>query len=117
MPQHTNQILYLEVFNLIKYLYQLISNYPKEYKYSLGEETLGLAWKTLDLIVESNGKPNSKKQIYIQKSISSFTNLKYRLRLASELKIISLKSYAYITKQSEEIEQMLRGWLTWSKRV
>ena len=117
MSKNTDKVLYLAVYKFIIYLYQLVRNYPKEYKYSLGEDTLKLAWQTLDYVVETNTKPNSEKQMYIQKALSSFTRLKFRLRLASECKIISNKSYAHIIDQSEKINKMLKGWLTWSKGI
>ena len=109
--------LYLALYNLIKYLYLIIKNYPKEYKYTLGEDTLRLAWSSLDYIIEANHMPNSDKQKYINKAIIIFNRLKYRLRLASELKIINHNSYAYFIKQSAEINKMLNGWLTWSKGI
>lgn len=109
--------LYLALFKLIQYLYLLVRNYPKEYKYTLGEDTLKLAWASLDSVVEANSVSNSEKSKYIAKSLSFFYRLKFRLRLASENKIINHKSYAYIIDQSIEINKMLNGWLTWSKRL
>lgn len=67
--------------------------------------------------IEANGASNNEKQKHISKAVSVFKRLKFRLRLASENKLISHASYAHFIKQSIEISKMLNGWLTWSKRI
>jgi hypothetical protein len=109
--------IYLAIFKLIKYLYLVIRNYPKEYKYTLGEDTLKLAWATLDCVMEVNSVSNREKEKSITEAITIFNRLKFRLRLASENKLLSHKSYAHILKQRKEIDKMLFGWLKWSEKI
>lgn len=107
--------LYLSLYKLLKYLYLLIHNFPKEYKYTLGQSILELGWKTLDLIILANHLANQSKTAKICQSMAVFNQLKTRLRLAYELKLFSHRKYSYIIKQNEEIGKMINGWLKWAR--
>lgn len=108
--------LYLAIFKLIRYLYTLIKNFPKEYKYTLGEDIIKLAWATLDCVASANILPNNEKKAYILKASLTFDKLKFRLRLSHELKLVSNKQEAYLIEQNTQINKMLTGWMKWSER-
>jgi hypothetical protein len=111
-----NPELYLTFYKLTKYLYHIHHNMRKEYKYTLGDDVLSLAWQCLDKVVLANALPNKKKPAEIKKASAVFDQLKLRLRMAHELKLITHKQYAHIIKQNEEIGKMLAGWLKWAKK-
>ena len=108
--------IYLALYKLIVYLYTVVRHFPKEYKYTLGEDILSIAWKTLDWTILANTVDNKEKKKYILRAVSSFNTLKYRFRVSNDVKILSHGKYSYIIKQSNEIEKMLGGWFSWSKR-
>jgi hypothetical protein len=116
MTKPTNLPLYLTLFKLQKYLYQLIHNFRKEYKYTMGESILKLSWQTLDLVLEANSRPNEEKTEQIKKASVRFDQLKTRLRMGHELKLISHRKYSYLIEQNEEIGRMLNGWLRWAQK-
>ena len=109
-----NLPLYLCIFKLLQYFYLLIHNFPKEYKYTLGQSIMNLSWETLDLVILSNTLPNRDKGEIIHQVSVVFDRLKTRLRLAYELKLISHKKYTSIVEQNEEIGKMIAGWLHWA---
>lgn len=106
--------LYLALYKLLKYLYGLIGNFRKEYKYTLGQTILDLAWETLDFVILANCLPNKEKLPKIRYASASFDKLKVRLRMAHELKLISHKKYDFLIIQNQEIGKMLSGWLDWA---
>jgi hypothetical protein len=106
--------VYAAMYDLQKYLYLTIRPFPKEYKYTLGESILDLGWKTLDCTVEANVLPNIEKAPAILEASAAFDQLKTRLRMAYELKLISHKRYTFIISKNEEIGKMLSGWLKWA---
>jgi len=61
MPNSQHLPLYLKIYQLIKFLYERVRNFPKEHKYTLGENILNLNWQCLDLVLEANVLPNEKK--------------------------------------------------------
>lgn len=108
--------LYIAVYKLLKYLYLLVKNFRKEFKYTLGQDILECAWDVLDGIISANAVSNIEKAKIIRNTSASFDKLKSRLRMAHELKLIAHKQYAYIMTQNEEIAKMLSGWYTWAQK-
>lgn len=106
--------LYLALYKLLKYLYDLVGNFRREHKYTLGQSILNLGWETLDFVILANCLPNKEKAPEIRKASAAFDKLKIRLRMAYELKIISHKKYGFLIKQNEEVGKMLAGWLKWA---
>ena len=117
MTKTDNLPLYLCLYKLVQYFYLLIHNFPKEYKYTLGQSILDLGWETLDLVILANTLPNCDKGVKIRRVSICFDQLKTRLRMAHELKLFSLKKYSYIIEQNEEIGRMIAGWLRWAQTV
>jgi hypothetical protein len=116
MAQSENLPLYLKFYQLIKYLYEGVRNFPKQYKYTLGENILDLGWKCLDLILETNALPNKEKYSKILELSVTFDNLKVRLRMTQEINLISKKQFVHIqTRYVKEIGEMIGGWLKWSQ--
>ena len=74
-----------------------------------------MAWETLDWVTTANGHINSQKAGYVRSALISFQKLKYRIRMAHELKLITDKKMAYLIKTDEEIIKMLRGWYRWTQ--
>lgn len=107
--------IYLKLYQLIKYLYQRKNNFPKEYKYTLGEEIMELAWKCIDLFLEANALPNSEKRQKISELSNVFDKLKLRLRMSQEIGIITERQFIHIQEQFVgEIGTMIGGWSKWS---
>ena len=109
--------LYLAVYKLLLYLYLLVSNFPKSYKYSLGQNILDLAWETLDFIILANSLPNKEKPNPILQASIAFDKLKIRLRLAHEIKLINQRKQTFLAEKNEEIGKMLAGWLKWAEKT
>lgn len=115
MPNSDHLPIYLKSFQLIKFLYERVGSFPKEYKYTLGSEILRLSWQCIDLIIEANILPDNKKYLKISELSSSFDKLKTRLRLAQEIDLVSTKQFSHIQAYyMKEIGEMLGGWLRWA---
>lgn len=117
MSKPSDLPLYLAVYKLLLYLYLLVNNFPKSYKYSLGQNILDLAWETLDFVILANSLPNKEKPEPIRHASVAFDKLKIRLRLAHEIKLINHKKQAFLAEKNEEIGKMLAGWLAWAEKT
>jgi len=106
--------LYLILFDQQKYFYLLVRNFPKEYKYTLGQAILDLGWKVLDAVIVANKVANQAKPPKILQISEYFDRLKNRLRMSYELKLISNARYAVIIEANEETGRMISGWLKWA---
>ena len=115
MPESQHLPIYIKIYQFVKFLYGMVRNFPKQYKYTLGENILGFSWKCLDLILEANSLPNEKKYQKILELSIVFDKLKVRLRMAQELDLISPGQFTHIqTYYAKETGEMIGGWLKWS---
>jgi hypothetical protein len=116
MSESIHLKLYYKIFKLIKYLFGVVKNFPKEHKYSLGKEILNLSWSCIDLVIGINNLEKKNRYLKIKKLSIAFDCLKIRIRLTQEIKLISEKQFCHIqTYYMEEIGEMIGGWLKWSK--
>jgi len=107
--------LYLKFYQLVKFLYEAVRNFRKQYKYTLGQDILQLAWNCLDLVIEANSLSNEKKYFKIKELSINFDKLKVRLRMAQEVKIISPGQFARFQEiYIKEAGEMIGGWLNWA---
>ena len=109
--------LYYKSYQLLKFLYLMVQNFPREYKYTLGREIVEKGWKCLDLILEINAVPNDQKKFLLQKLSLVFDQLKIRLRMSQEVKIISVGQFTHLhTNYLKEIGSMIGGFMKWAQR-
>ena len=115
MPNSDHLPLYLKLYQLIKFLYERTRNFPKQYKYTLGQNILDLSWQCLDLVLEANALPKERKYPKILELSISFDKLKIRLRMAQEINLISKKQFSHIQSYyMKEIGEMIGGWSRWA---
>jgi hypothetical protein len=109
--------IYLDLYQLNKHLYSVIRGFPKDYKYTLGENILRLNWECIDIVIIANSLSKKEKYLKITNLSIVFDCLKTRLRMAQEIGIISHKQYIHIQMNYiKKIGEMIGGWLSWSSR-
>jgi len=109
--------LYYKFYQLLKFLYLMVQNFPREHKYTLGREIIKKSWQCLDLILGINAVPKDQKKFLLQKLSLTFDQLKIRLRMSQEVKIISVNQFAHLyTNYLKEIGDMIGGFMKWGQR-
>jgi len=113
---HIEQLpLYLKLYQLVKFLYAAVENFPKQYKYTLGSQIINAAWRCLDLVLEANSRSGREKHEKILELSLTFDKLKIRLRLAQEISLLSEGQFAHLqTYYCLEVGGMIGGWLKWA---
>ncbi|MCG2697572.1 four helix bundle protein [Candidatus Parcubacteria bacterium] len=107
--------LYHKSYLLIKYFYRLVKNFPKHYKYTLGQSMIDLSWQCLDLVLAANVLPNKDKYYKILELSAVFDKLKLRIRMTQEIGLISSKQFAHLqVNYIAAIGEMIGGWLKWA---
>lgn len=115
MAKNQKLPLYLKLYQFLKFLYKTTRSFPKQYKYTLGQNILDLTWRCLDLVLEANALPHEEKCSKILKLSLAFDQLKIRLRMAQEMDLISKRQFSHIqTNYVKEIGEMIGGWLRWA---
>jgi hypothetical protein len=117
MAQNQHLLLYFKFYQLTKYLYERVRNFPKQYKYSLGQNILDLSWSCLDLLVAANAFSREEKHLKVVSLSIAFDCLKVRLRMAQETGALSVKQYVHLQSfYLKEVGEMIGGWLKWSSQ-
>ncbi len=106
-----NLILYQKVYDFLLYMYPVIGLYPKYEKFTLQTRTKNSIFDMLDSIEKANKSTTKKSAIYdIDLHLS---RVRTQIRLAKDLRYISPKKYEYISRQLNEIGNLLGGWIKW----
>lgn len=108
--------IYHALYGLVRYLYKIVQNMPREYKYSIGQDILELSWHCLDLTMDAAKNKKDTKTETIDELSREFDRLKLRLRMASEVGILNENCFAHLQKNYlAEAGKMIGGWQKWSK--
>ncbi len=100
--------VYKKTYDLILELFNLSSNLPKAYKYTLGERIQLDAIEVIVNIYKANA--SIEKLEYISKSREHIEIIRLMIRILYDTKQINLKRMIVINKKIEEISKQLVGW-------
>ncbi len=93
-----------------------ISQYPKKYKYTIGERITNTQLAILERIIEAKYSTVGKKKHFLRQANLNLEKLRFLVRLSKDLQCISIKEFEFISKNINEIGQMVGGWEKWSKQ-
>ncbi|MBU4332187.1 four helix bundle protein [Patescibacteria group bacterium] len=99
MAQYSHLPIYIKTYEFIKFVYRVVQQFRKEYKYSLGAELQQIIWQVLDEIIQTNSLPDSQKKEGIEKISRLFDKFKIRFRLAYEIGLITSKKFSQAQKE------------------
>ncbi|MFH1562214.1 MAG: diversity-generating retroelement protein Avd [Nitrospirota bacterium] len=98
-----------KTYDLLKYSILILSRFPRDQKFLLGEQFQNLLTDILDAFIEAY---YSQKKLPILIPVNLLLEkLRYRIRLSHDLNFISHKQYGLLSEKVDEIGRMLGGWL------
>ena len=93
--------VYKDVYRLTLLLFQYTNDFPKEYKYSLGEDIRRDSIVLVRSIYRTNKA--SDKTPELDSFMDDFEVLKFELRLMKDLHLVSVGKYSEISRITDEI--------------
>lgn len=88
----------------------MVKNFPKDYKFSLGER---LKDECFDLVLQiykaNNSFSSQKRKQFIEEGLEKLKTIEMIVRLSKDLQLISVKQYSKSTEISENIGKQLWG--------
>ena len=97
------------VYDLILWYAPKISQYPKKYKYTLGERITSCLLDILESIIEAKYS-SKKKGHFLRRANLDLEKLRFLLRLSKDLQCLNIKSFEFAAKKIDEIGKMVGGW-------
>lgn len=107
---NTDSIL-VKVFDYWKILLPILSKFPRQYKFNLGERMQNLVSDLLEMLVEAYYRPKEQKKELLASANIKIEILRQYIRLAYELGLYSSKVYERLAASLNEIGRMTGGWL------
>ncbi len=102
-----------KIYDFTLYFSKLYTNYPKKYKYTLGERINVHLFDLLEYIIEA--KYTKKKQKLLFSANMSLEKLRFMIRLSKDLECITIKQYEFMSKEINMIGGMIGNWLKTSE--
>ncbi|MDD3190782.1 MAG: four helix bundle protein [Candidatus Pacebacteria bacterium] len=112
MAQYNHLPIFQLGYKLTLEIYKTTQRFPREYKYSLGQRLKEISAEFLDYVVIANSLED--KMPAIKNAELRIERLKIHVRLAYDLKIISLGKYEEVFRSLEDLGKQLSGWKEWA---
>jgi hypothetical protein len=100
--------IYKDVYKLILIIFERTKNFPKEYKYTLGQDMKRDAICLVRSIYRANR--NVDKKQYLEEFLDNFEILKLEFRLCVEFNLLTLSKQVLIIKLLDVIGKQATAW-------
>ena len=98
-----------KTYDYILWMMQKVEKFPRSYKFTLGDRIVESSLDLLLNLVEAAYSKNKRE--YLIAANRDLNLLRFLLRLSKDLKILSIKSYEFVSSSLHEIGSMSGGWL------
>jgi hypothetical protein len=115
MAQYNHLPIFQQAYKMTLEIFRATDQFPRAYKYSLGQELKQNATHFLDLVVAANTK--TRKLETLEDARILLERVRIHLRLACDLKILGLKHFEALNRAIEDISKQLSGWTEWAKKA
>ncbi|MCX6713317.1 MAG: four helix bundle protein [Candidatus Vogelbacteria bacterium] len=112
--RYNNLPIFQLTYKLTLEIYKTTRQFPREYRYTLGQKIKLQSSCLMDSVVKANSLDN--KTTTLEEMAICLEQLRIHLRLACDLKILGLKHFESFARQLEEISTQLIGWLDWARK-
>ena len=109
MAQFQHLPIYKSAYDLLIELMYITKEFPREYKYTLGEKIQNSVTELLIMIYKANSSKDKKE--YIEKIIEDVQFLDIYLRICNDIKILPQARYCRLSQQTYAIAKQSAGWL------
>lgn len=98
-----------KLYDIILWLIPQVEKFPRDYKFTLGGRIINNIFDSLETIIEA---AYTKDKTYLLRKLNlQLEKLRYMIRLSTDIKALSVKKYAYISGEINELGKMIGGWL------
>ena len=104
--------VFRKMYDLNLMLIRLVNNFPKQYKYSVGDELIKTSLRLFKHLFAANREYDNKiKRVeHLDNFLDDYDLLKVLIRLASEERMFSIKDAANLALLTENITKQINGW-------
>jgi len=110
MSNYNNLKIFQKVYDLILWSHPIISRFPKNERFVLGQRMEKLLMDILNNVLIINKEIEEEKQKQMKDLSHNLDKLMIMWRLSKDLKFTSIKRYGFVAEKINEIGKMITGW-------
>ncbi len=100
--------VFRDTYALTLLLFRLTGQFPREYKYTLGQDLKRDALSLLRSIYRANRA--REKTVYQEEFLDTYELVKLEVRLCSDLRLVGLKAYTEVALPVDGIGRQMTAW-------
>jgi hypothetical protein len=107
-PHADLPVIVQKAYEFSLWMIQKVENFPRSYRFSVGDK---LVQGVLDMLLRLVDAAYSRDKASILTEVNRLLNrMRFLLRLAKDLKLLTVDSYGHAAERVEEIGRMAGGW-------
>lgn len=109
--------VYKTGYDFLLEIYNRTKNFPREYKFSLGEK---MKEASLDLLIDvykANKSKKSARITHIESARQNVEVLRLLLRISKDLQLLSTKGFTSLNIMIQDLSKQLTAWQKYMTRV
>ena len=99
----------VKTYDLILWLCQHVSRFPRNHRFVLGERIERTLYDLMETLIEAKFTRNRQK--LLASANLKLEVLRFQMRLVKDLKCLRTNSYGFATRALDEIGRLVGGWL------
>ena len=100
--------VFKEVYQMTLKIFQFTSNFPREYKFTLGQDLKRDCIVLVRYIYRAN--KTKEKTVYLEQFLDSFEIVKLEIRLCRDLHLLTIKQQASLVENLDSIGKQITAW-------
>ena len=109
MAQYEHLPIYKQTYDLLLRIMTATKNFPREYKYTLGQKLKDEVIELVVLIYRANSVRD--KEMHISAILERVQVVQLMIRLAHDMKILPRRHYAALAEMTDTLARQAGGWL------
>jgi hypothetical protein len=97
-----------KTYEFVLWLVKKVENFPKSYRFTVGDRLTTNGLDLLASLVEA--AYSRRKEMLLELASQKVNAIRYLLRLAKDLHLMSIDSYGFSAENLDEIGRMVGGW-------
>ena len=107
-PDSGAPIVVGKTYDFVLWLLPKVESFPRTYRFTIGERLTAHGLDLLSMLVEAAYA--RQKVDLLELANRKVNSTRYLLRMAKDMKLMSIDSYGYSTEKLDEIGRMVGGW-------
>ena len=109
MAQYEHLPIYKLTYDILLRTLVAIKDFPREYKFTLGEKIKDELIELVVMIYRANSAINKKQ--HIESLLERIQAIQLLLRLSHDMKVLSRRNYAALAQMTDGLGKQAQGWL------